>query len=311
MKITVVGAVNIDLLACPSERFVAHESNPGKVKISLGGVGRNIAHNLCLMGRNVELLTVFGGDHFAPAARSACEMAGITLSGDCRTIDGARSNYYICVNDSNGEMLGGVADMELMDHMTPDMLARSMDNINSSVAVVTDCNLPAESLVYLVEHCMPPLYIDATSAAKAMRLRPLLLEGKAKANVTLKVNVAEAKALSAEDGDVSSMAQWFLDHGVGRILITMGSDGAYYHDGKTGIHKDACPVDVVNVTGGGDAFFAAVVAAETIGRTPHQALDAGLQAAALALKTMAAVNPEVKKLKVGSINCSSQIGSGC
>ena len=32
---------------------------PGQVRMSLGGVGRNIAHNMALMGLDVRMLTAF------------------------------------------------------------------------------------------------------------------------------------------------------------------------------------------------------------------------------------------------------------
>lgn len=38
------------------------DSNPGVVRMSLGGVGRNIAHNMALLGMDVRMVTVFGDD---------------------------------------------------------------------------------------------------------------------------------------------------------------------------------------------------------------------------------------------------------
>ena len=58
--ITVIGAANVDITASPIGRYVPCDSNPSRVEISYGGVGRNIAHNLCLMGEKVRLFTVFG-----------------------------------------------------------------------------------------------------------------------------------------------------------------------------------------------------------------------------------------------------------
>ena len=46
----VVGGVNVDIGGIAFSPLVAADSNPGTVKISLGGVGRNIAHNLSLLG---------------------------------------------------------------------------------------------------------------------------------------------------------------------------------------------------------------------------------------------------------------------
>ena len=49
----VVGGVNVDIGGRSHAKLVAADSNPGKVSVSLGGVGRNIAHNMALMGVDV------------------------------------------------------------------------------------------------------------------------------------------------------------------------------------------------------------------------------------------------------------------
>ena len=51
----VVGGVNMDIGGTSYAPLVSEDSNPGAVTMSLGGVGRNIAHNLCLMGTDVHL----------------------------------------------------------------------------------------------------------------------------------------------------------------------------------------------------------------------------------------------------------------
>ena len=48
--VTVVGGVNMDIGGRPAAVPVMQDSNPGTVGMSLGGVGRNIAHNLRLLG---------------------------------------------------------------------------------------------------------------------------------------------------------------------------------------------------------------------------------------------------------------------
>ena len=70
--ITIIGAANVDITASPLGRYVPCDSNPSRVEISYGGVGRNIAHNLCLMGEQVRLFTVFGDDSIALSLRDDC-----------------------------------------------------------------------------------------------------------------------------------------------------------------------------------------------------------------------------------------------
>ena len=41
--VTVVGGVNIDISATPKKKLKMADSNPGRMKVTFGGVGRNIA----------------------------------------------------------------------------------------------------------------------------------------------------------------------------------------------------------------------------------------------------------------------------
>ena len=61
----VVGGVNLDIGGQSDGPLVPGDSNPGRVRISLGGVGRNIAHNMALLGLDVRFLTAFGDDLYA------------------------------------------------------------------------------------------------------------------------------------------------------------------------------------------------------------------------------------------------------
>lgn len=292
MSITVIGAANVDITASPLGWYVPCDSNPSRVEIGFGGVGRNIAHNLCLMGEQVRLFTVFGDDSIALTLRDDCRRVGMTIDPIIE-VAGARSNFFICVNDHNGEMQAGAADMELMSHLTPEMVAANIDSINASDAVVVDCNPNETVLKYLVEHCTAPLYIDATSAAKAMKIKPLLGVNRT-APFIVKVNQTEAVALSGIKGDVEAMARQFIGQGVTRIYITMGARGVYCSDGEQGVLMPSQPVTVVNATGAGDAFMAGVVHAELGGSSMREACAMGVKAASLALQSSTAINDEIK-----------------
>ena len=76
----VVGGVNVDIGGRSLAPLVAADSNPGTVSVSLGGVGRNIAHNLSLLGVDVRLLAAYGDDLHGQQVVSSCASLGIDLS---------------------------------------------------------------------------------------------------------------------------------------------------------------------------------------------------------------------------------------
>jgi len=76
----VVGGVNVDIGGRSFAPLRPEDSNPGKVSVSMGGVGRNIAHNLALMGVDVRMLTAYGDDSHGQEVAASCARAGIDLS---------------------------------------------------------------------------------------------------------------------------------------------------------------------------------------------------------------------------------------
>ena len=118
----VVGGVNMDIGGRSHAPLVAADSNPGTVTMSLGGVGRNIAHNLSLLGTDVRLLTAYGDDLNGERVAASCSELGIDLSRALKVAGGATSTY-LYLTDDRGEMALAVSDMEICKKITPAYLA--------------------------------------------------------------------------------------------------------------------------------------------------------------------------------------------
>lgn len=138
----VCGGVNIDIGAHSFAPLRAKDSNPGKVELSLGGVGRNIAHNMRLLGVPTYLLTAVGGDSRASQVEESCKELGIDLSHALRVPDG-RTSTYVFVGDSDGDMAVAVADMEICEKLTPDYFASQKELLDGAAAVVVDATCRA------------------------------------------------------------------------------------------------------------------------------------------------------------------------
>ena len=147
----VVGGVNLDIGGRPFAPLVAADSNPGRVRMSLGGVGRNIAHNLALLGVDVRLLTAFGDDLNAQRIAASCGELGIDIS-QCLTVPGGATSTYLFLSEQGGDMALAVSDMEIYAHMTPAFLSSRIKLLQNAQLVVVDTNIPAESIAWLAEN---------------------------------------------------------------------------------------------------------------------------------------------------------------
>lgn len=285
----VVGGVNVDIGGKSFAPLVAEDSNPGTVSVSLGGVGRNIAHNLSLMGTDVRMLTAYGDDIHGQKVAASCSELGIDVS-HARRITGGTTSTYLYLTDEKGEMALAVSDMEICRKITPTYLAGNLSLLQNAQIVVADTNIPAESLIYLAENCTAPLFCDPVSTVKAEKLRPILHRIH-----TLKPNRLEAELLSGVKieaiGDVAKAADTLLEMGVHRLFISLGSEGIYAAMGKERLYLPNLPGQMVNTTGCGDAAMAAIAWAYLEGMDLRNTALAALAAGAIAVESDETINP--------------------
>ena len=285
----VVGGVNVDIGGHSNGKLVAADSNPGKVSISLGGVGRNIAHNMSLMGVDVKMLTAVGEDVHGNRVVESCAELGIDISHALRPSDCATSTY-LYIADDRGEMAIAISDMVICDRITPGYLAANTQVLQNARVVVADTNIPAESLVWLAENCTAPLFCDPVSTIKAEKLKPILHRIH-----TLKPNRMEAELLSGvpirEKRDAELAAKALIEKGVQRVFISMGADGVYAATADEQMWLQNLPGNMVNTTGCGDSFMAALVWAYLQEMDLRDSALAGLAAGAITMESTETINP--------------------
>ncbi len=289
--VSVVGGVNVDIGGRAFGPLVAADSNPGRVSISLGGVGRNIAHNMALLGLDVHLLTAYGDDLHGQQVAASCSALGIDLSHGLRIAGGATPTY-LYLTDPAGEMALAISDMAICEKISPAYLAAKLPQLQNAQVVVADANIPAQSLQFLAESCTAPLFVDPVSTVKAEKLRPILHKIH-----TLKPNRLEAELLSGvrieSRDDVAKAADRLLEMGVHRLFISLGGDGVYAAMGAERCWLPNIPGHMVSTTGCGDAFMAALVWAYLEGSDLETTARAGLAAGSIAMESQETINPEM------------------
>lgn len=253
----VIGAANIDIGGTPYKPLIPGDSNPGVIKMSYGGVARNIAHNLTLLGFNVELITAAGDDTLGMEMMRRCEAIGLDTSLSV-VVPGGSSSIYLFINDEKGEMDLALSHVDIVKKITPEYIESNIDVINAAEVVVADCNLSQESLLKLIDICEVPLYVDTVSVTHADKIK-----GHLKGIDTLKPNLLEAEFLTdmiiESEYDCLEAARAFIDQGVRRVFISMGPHGMIAADKDHAIQVDRYPATVKSTTGAGDSAMAAII----------------------------------------------------
>ena len=253
----VIGAANIDIGGTPYKPLIPGDSNPGVIKMSYGGVARNIAHNLTLLGFNVELITAAGDDTLGMEMLRKCEAIGLDTSLSV-VVPGGSSSVYLFINDEKGEMDLALSHVDIVKNITPEYIESISDVINSAEVVVADCNLSQETILKLKDICKVPLYVDTVSVSHADKIK-----GHLEGIDTIKPNLLEAEFLTdmiiESEYDCLEAARALINQGVRRVFISMGPDGMIAADKDHAILADRYPVTVKSTTGAGDSAMAAIV----------------------------------------------------
>ena len=255
--VVVIGAANIDIGGTPYKPLIPGDSNPGVIKMSYGGVGRNIAHNLALLGVDVEFITAAGDDTLGREMLEKCESIGMDTSLSV-IVPGSSSSVYLFINNEEGEMDLALSHVNIMQQITPEYIESISDVINSAAAVIADCNLTHETFIKLKEVCKVPLYVDTVSVSQADKIKGFL-DGID----TLKPNLLEAEFLTDMiidgEADCVEAARALIDQGVRRVFISLGPHGMLAADKDHAIMADRYPADVKCTTGAGDSAMAAII----------------------------------------------------
>jgi pseudouridine kinase len=294
-KVTVIGGLNMDIKAKSKKNLVAGDSNPSDIEISAGGVGRNIAHNLALLGVQTTLLSAAGSDSeshsiIAQTAEAGVNMEHLLISSQKKT------GKYIAILDSQGEMAMAVSDMDILEELDTAYLDSKLDIIRTSDFVICDTNLSTMCLQFIKETCKAdriPLCIDPVSAAKAVKL-----QGSLEGIDILTPNGMELQVLTGIQDDVEKASQELIKMGVKNVIATLGAEGLCHTNINKSTRYSSIAKNIVDVTGAGDSLTAGLIYGLLVYERFDMACLCGLAAAAITLSSKETVSNNINATEI-------------
>ena len=260
-KISCIGGIALNRKYALAAAPVQGTSNPAVKSQSHGGVARNIAENLGRLGVNVSLVSVVGDDEAGRELLSQMRELGVDVS-QVSISDSFPTAEYTAVFDPGNELVLGLSSMDIMDRIDSAQIERSWSHICSSEWVVLDCNLPAETIAFVLQskpRSSFKIAVDTVSVSKAKRLPEDL-----SAVDLLFTNRAEAVSIlnqtpGTETHLLEDIAASLKTRGANGIVLTDGAHGHLTSWGAELFTTPALASEVVNVSGAGDALVAGVL----------------------------------------------------
>lgn len=283
-RILCIGSVLWDVIGRSSAVMRVGSDVPGRITRLPGGVAMNIAMTLRRFGMSPVLLTTIGRDAAGDDLIRHADRLGLDTSLVYRS-DDLPTDQYMAVEGANG-VIAAIADAHSLEAAGDKILAPLLDGRLGATdrpytgKIALDGNLTEMLLAEIALHAAfsaADLRIAPASPGKAERLLPLL----AMENATLYVNLEEAGILCQRHFTTApDAAKALMSMGAAEVLVTDGGAPAA-HAGRFGIVTAEPPqVLVTRVTGAGDTFMAAHIAAEARGESTEMALNTALSAAA-------------------------------
>ena len=316
-KVVVVGGANLDIKGY-SPNYIKGSSSPGWIEESSGGVGRNIAEDLGYLGEEVILLTAIANDHFGEKLKEETEDAGVDISHfKMSSAQEDKTGVYLPHLDQNGDLIGAVNDMRILKKIDQEYLNEKRKIIENSAMLIFDTNLEESTIAYLLELAEGKKMhkiADAVSVEKSLKLK-----GKLEKLDYLRANLDEVEVLldivkmeeseKAQSLDLKKRIARVIDvyaenKELPEMIISTGKDGAYYlsnrqKEVKTE-HFKAVEInseEIVETTGAGDALTAGLASGIMNNYSIEEAINFGIRASALTVKSELTCSPQLTDLK--------------
>jgi pseudouridine kinase len=285
--IACIGAAHLDRRGATDAPVVLATSNPGSVVTDLGGVARNVAENLHRIDCRVLLCLRVGDDEAGRRVLAQpFDTSWISVSPSRSTAS------YTAILDHTGELVVGLADMEIYEEMTPEVLSQAIPSLRTASMWFVDANLTGQTLDWLLgQSGAIPVAVDAISVAKSRRLIPLLHRIP-----YLFCNLAQAGSLCGDAfQDPVAAARALLERGARCGVVTGGAKGiAVYEAGRVTALAAFAADPVRDVTGAGDALVAGTLyGLLRQGSSLRAAARLGLAAAAITVESSHSVAPHL------------------
>lgn len=280
------GAAHFDRTLQCTETFVPAASNPVRtLHRKPGGVSRNIAVHLRLLGNNVAMLGAVGDDGDGDQVIESLSDIGIDTRHVMKIKDVATAGYTALL-DETGELALGMMNAEVYDMLSIDRLQPHLANLLARPWWLIDANLPSESIQWLAENKGTAKFCAATvSPSKAGRFKNVL----DKVDLLI-ANRAETRVLTGIDitslDQAKRAVELLRSTGIPDVIITLGAQGVVSSSGSKIAFWPPLPTKVKDVNGAGDAFYSGFLSAYAKPKTNFDtAMASGLAMASLTAET--------------------------
>lgn len=280
--ITIVGSYVVGLTIRAPRFPVAGETLIGRdFNLGPGGKGSNQAVGATRLGAQCHLLVKIGRDTFSQTALDLYRQEGLDTENVIQVDEASTGVAVITLNELGENHI--VLDVGANDLLSPADVDRMEATITASDVVMSVLEIRAETAGRAMALGRQAGALTILNPAPAQALPPEMLE-----NVDVMTpNETELRILLGmapdDPGEVEALARELQSRGVRNVVVTQGGQGAFVlMESGEAVQVPGIQVGVVDTTGAGDAFNAALGTALGQGRSLVEAARFAVVAGGLA-----------------------------
>ena len=259
-----IGTTFVDIKGFSRSRYDPRGRNLGTIRIVHGGVGRNVVENFANVGMPVAYVGMLEDSSIGRDVEHHLLEIGADLRYAVKVPkDGI--GMWMVILDENGDMAGSISRMPDITCLEAFLADRGEEIVSGADSVVLEVDLNeniAEQVVALSQKHGKPIYTIVGNMSVVLSRRDLL-----RRTDCFICNEIEAAKFFGEPALADYAPQQMLGYlpeaarnaGMRSMVVTMGEQGAVWYDGSAAGLCRACPTDVVDTSGAGDAFFSGTV----------------------------------------------------
>jgi ribokinase len=286
-KIVVIGSSNVDLLMKMDHLPEKGETVTDAVFMQVyGGKGANQAVAAARAGGNVAFVNCVGEDAYTPQMVQNYKNDGIDTRFVFQEKDIASGHALIMIGGEGMNYLSVAPGANYK--LTPKKIDEALPVFDEAAMIVMQYEIQEETIKYVIDLAnrknIPVLWNCAPARAFDLSYIP-------KINI-LVLNEVEAGFLAEmtveTEADAEKAAQKLVDSGVEKVIITLGSKGAFVVTKNEKVSVASFKVEAIDTTAAGDTFCGAFAVALVEGKSLKDALQFASAAAAISVTRMGA-----------------------
>jgi len=259
-----IGAAFVDELFHMQEEMIMGSTVPASVTKTVGGVSRNIAHQLALLGVEVQLITVFGNDSDGDWLKQSCTKAGVKL--DASITKEGLSGKYTAILNLDASLFTGFLTNAATHLITSQHLEKHKALLQTASYLLADANISVDAgewLLAFTNETGIPLILEPVSVPPARKFKDVNLSGLH----LVTPNEDELPVLCSEKALFTQhQIEELINKGVKNVWLHNGKLGSAIYNKERSITLHAPEIEIVDCTGAGDGSLSGFILGKTLGK---------------------------------------------